>query len=189
MKKYVVCTMLVLLLGLCGCGEIRELDVDEFTDGMIINSDGSVDGIIAGIFDKDYYSLEDLTSMLADELEDYDGASILDSSYNESDGGVSVTIHFNDIDSYNNYMGVSDFYGTFDEALLSDLIKQDMLVSTKNGSLVTLDSNFNNKYGDYHVLITKDNMNIYTYSKVVFMDENASLINNDKREVNLSETD
>lgn len=189
MRKYVICTLLILLLGLCGCGKTAEPEVDEFADGLIINDDGSVDGLITGFFDKDYYSLEDLTSMVNEELENYDGAELSDTLYDEASGGVSVKIHFDNMEAYNNYMDVDNFFGTFDEALLSDLISNTELISTKNDSLVTLDSDFTKKYGDYHVLITKDNMNIYTYSKVVFMDEYASLIDNNKREINLFETD
>ncbi len=188
MKKYVIYTFLLLTLGLCACGVEEAPSVNLYEDGILLNSDYSVLRVMTGIFDEDYYSLDGLTDMVSSEISDISGASLEASSYNEENGYVSISLLFDNINIYDDYMGTKGFYSTVDEAYLLGRLDDLKLMSTKNDSIVSVDDEFVEKYGEYHILITDENINVYTYSKVSFMDEYASLIDDNKKEVSLHES-
>lgn len=98
-------------LFLTGCGAEYE-EADPAVEGKLtIHSDGHVDAHVCGEFSKDYYSEDELVSMVNDEIKAYDGRISL-TGHNSGNGTVSLDLSFADSDTYEDYMTLKLFCGT-----------------------------------------------------------------------------
>ena len=105
------------ILGLCACGKetagVSTVSVDK---------EGKVESVLYDAFDKDYYSLDELTNMAEDEISGYNSEyetpriTLSDAQLLEDEAVVKLTLDFESTSDYSYYNQVDLFYGTVEEA-------------------------------------------------------------------------
>lgn len=181
MKK--ICTFIVsiiLVFSLTACGKV-ELPEKILDNTLVLNEDGSLDFYLTDSFDKDYYDVNELSTMAENEVDDF-----LSNSGNEkgavkvetanlvvnSGTNVSVKYNFSNAGVYSEFFGENLFYGTVADAVKNNEGLNSNFIDIKKGSSVTKDELLKNV--DRHIIITDSKAYIYCPSKVIYVSDNAT---------------
>lgn len=183
-KRYagvVAAVFSVFCLGLfAGCGETEELRTD--ITNLQINQTGLVTHVMVSDFDKDYYSVQKLQTMIQSEIAEYNekfhhGEILLESAaLSETDSGkVIVQMQFSDYSVYSDFNETQLFYGTVAEAKEQgyELDMISFISADEADKAVTL-SEITQTDGN-HILITNQNMQFILPEKVLYTTDDVEI--------------
>ena len=188
-KKIVVWT--VACLSLCamlvGCGNNKDVNVPITTNTVEVTEEGRLIAYIVEDFDKDYYDVNELKSMVDEEIAAFNTAKanlvteagltpvIVEKVAMAEDGSkkVVVALNFQNASLYADYMGKEAFLGTVSEAMEKGYVLDGMLSSVKNGD--SLVGEQLKKSQDKTILIIKDAVMVRPYNDVQYLSKNASI--------------
>lgn len=179
------------MLAMAGCGE-GAVEEPIRTSTIVLSADGSFTQCRVEKFDKDYYQLSELESMIRQEVSDYvsmvpvrpseSGQSVAVeqvSVLEEDNSQVMVALHFAGSGVYGDYMAEVDrqsselFYGTVQEALERGYDLAGSLQDVKKGAAITAEQL--DKNGEKMILIFEDALQIRCPSKVLYISGNVRL--------------
>ncbi len=181
----------VCLLHLTGCGEEAAQQPIRVST-LVLDADGSFTQCRVEAFDREYYQLSELDSMISQEVQAFvserdgqdadDGQSVRveQVSYLEEDSSqVMVALHFADSQVYEEYTAQVDqqpqelFYGTVRQAQERGYELAGVLLDAQKGTVIT--SEQLEKYADKWVLVFADALQIRCPSKVLYCSSNVSM--------------
>ena len=188
-KRIVIWT--VACLSLCamfvGCGKTGDVNVPITTNTVEVSEDGRLIAYSVEDFDKDYYDINELKSMVDEEIAAYNTAKanlvtqegstpvIVEKVAMAEDGSKKavVALSFQNAALYSDYMGKEAFLGTVSDAAEKGYVLDGMLKSVKNDELLIGEQL--KKSQDKTILIIKDSVMVRTYNDVQYLSKNASL--------------
>ncbi len=188
----ILCSILCLIMLLSGCGQAK-VPKDLIVPAISVAGDGGVTAYIVENFDKDYYDLEELKTMVEEEIakfneshKDAEGedAVVIASltEYSSSDialiqgtGNLSIVepakvvlaLEFRDIACYMDYTGMELFYGTVAQAQKAGYDLDVELTSVKDGTTITKMDIY--ELGGSRILIVQDDVRIYGPRKAQYV--------------------
>ncbi len=177
MKKRVLAAVCIcfLLMMLAGCGGAGVPDTVETTT-ICIDKKGGVTYYLAGAFDREYYQLEELTSMAEKEAAEFcesAGASAVKVEKVElvPEGGdkVVITYRFDGCEAFEGFNNSGLFYGTVGEAKDAGYAVGVVLTNEK-GEELPLNADM-----DRRVIITDAKALVYCPSKATGVSVGAAL--------------
>lgn len=189
LKKIIAWT--VACLSLCamftGCGTGKDANVPIISNTLEVTADGHLIAYIVEDFDKDYYDINELKTMVDQEVAAYNQAkAALVNEAGQSpitvinvmmaeDGSKKavVELDFANAAVYTDYMGVEAFWGTVAQAVEKGYVLDGMLKSVKNDEPFIGETL--KKSQDNMILIIKDAVTVRTYNTVQFLSKNASI--------------
>lgn len=172
---------------LTGCGTNKDVYVPIASNTLELTEDGHLIAYIVEDFDKDYYDINELKTMVDEEIAEYNQAKTklvneagqmpitVDKVIMAEDGSQKAVVALNFANGavYSDYMGVEAFYGTVAQAAEKGYVLDGMLHSTKNDELFIGETL--RKSQDKMILIIKDAVTVRTYDKVQYLSKNASI--------------
>ena len=164
--------LLTALLTACGekSPEVTSVSIDK---------DGAVTNVIYEEFDKDYYDVSELESMVGSEIDSYNSEFIspritLDGVELIDDGAfVKVSMTFKDASDFSSFNEEKVFYGTIEEAIDAGYEVSKGLVD-RGGDALSED--FLDEHKDNHIGITTDKANFITPYKIRYMSKGVVLL-------------
>ena len=177
MKKRVMAVVCIclLLMAFAGCGGAGVPDTVETTT-ICIDKKGGVTYYLAGAFDREYYQLEELTSMAEKEAAEFcesAGASAVKVEKVElvPEGGdkVVITYRFDGCEAFEGFNNSGLFYGTVGEAKDAGYAVGVVLTNEK-GEELPLNADM-----DRRVIITDAKALVYCPSKATGVSVGAAL--------------
>ena len=193
LRKLLVVTAVCLGIGgvfLSGCGEQEQVYVPIVSNTLEVNEAGNLIAYIVEDFDKDYYDINELKTMVETEIAAYneknaglaEGAGrapiIVDKVMMAEDGSKKavVALNFNNSLVYEDYMQEEIFFGTVAEAMAEGYDLAGVMKSVKKGEALTGEKL--QKAGNQQILIVGDAVTVRTYSAVQYLSDNAVLTTN-----------
>ncbi|MBE5827739.1 MAG: hypothetical protein E7307_14040 [Butyrivibrio sp.] len=176
--------MAMALLTMTGCGQGAN-EVSSVT----IDKDGHISNVIYETFDKEYYSLEELSEMASKEVSEYNSEYIspkisLDKVETVDDGAfVKLSMNYDSASDFSNFNDESLFYGTLEEAEAAGYRMSGELIDS-NG--VKIESSFAQDHPDRHIIITTDKSNIIAPFNIEYTSKGVTLLG--KKEAVLEST-
>ena len=167
-----VAVMSFTVTGLTACGK-----ESAGVSSVSIDKDGKVTNVLYEEFDKDYYSLDELTNMAEDEISDYNSEyetqriMLSEANLLEDESVVKLTMDFESTSDYSFYNQVDLFYGTVEEARNSGYELNLNLVDDKGEKI---DPSIIDKNPDRHIIITNDKTNIKTPYNIQYMSKGVT---------------
>lgn len=138
----ILCFCAILFTG-CGQEQIKVPDVIT-TPTIVISSDGIVTEYLVGDFAKNYYNVGELSSMVMEEVNQYNAAlpgeaevtvkSVEMAADNSSN--IVVTTEYNSVQAYKDYTSTELFYGTIPQAKEAGYDLDIEMTSVKDGTVV-----------------------------------------------------
>lgn len=175
------------VLALAGCGEAPAQEPIS-TSTIVLAADGSFTQCRVEDFDREYYQLSELDSMIRQEVQDYVSGAPGGSqavaveqvdALEENRDRVMVSLHFADSRVYEDYAVQVDqqpcrlFYGTVKEAIAEGYDLAGALQDVRKGMAVTAEQL--EKIGDKRVLVFEEALQIRCPSKVLYISGNVRL--------------
>jgi len=190
MRKHIklLTTILILTLfmifGLAGCSEKEVIPVTEPT--VEITEDGELIAYLVEDFDKEYYDLGELETMVREEVADFVGNQALVSEDGKegmtvesvsmaADGSkkVVVALRFANSEIYADYFDVEAFFGTVSQAQKAGYGLSAALTDVENGEIFTEeDAQKNSKR---RILIIEGSVVVRCPKEVLYIGTNTSL--------------
>ncbi len=163
-----------------GCGRTKAQEAVEATT-VIVDKGGGLTYHLVEDFDKEYYSLSELSDMVRREAADFNGGResrqtvAVDTveRLQGDEGRVLISYRFDGYQSFHQFTQGSFFYGTVDEAFRQGHIVQALLKSVKDGTLKTEDQL--RREGAKKIIITAEKALIYCPAKVTYLSDGAVL--------------
>lgn len=167
-----------------GCGQEEVIPVTEPT--LEVTGDGELIAYMVEDFDKDYYVLSELDTMVREEISEFVKAG----GYVDQDGNEGVTVEsvamaqdgssqvvvalkFANSEIYGDYFDVEAFYGTVADAMTAGYDLSAALTGVKDGELFTQEQAEKNR--KKHILIIEDSVIVRCSKKVLYIGTNTSL--------------
>lgn len=152
-----------------------------------VSDKGAVTSWLVSDFDKDYYDISELSSMVAEEVSQFNSAN------NQPDGGEAVTVEsvelaqdgsskavvtmkFTGISAYEDYNGTTLYYGTIAQAHEEGFDLDVELTSVKDGTSIGKKEIF--EMSTRHILIVNEKVNVVCPKKPLYISRGA-VINSD----------
>lgn len=178
-----VCLSAVLL---AGCGQAGVQEAVESTT-IYVDKNGGMTYYLIGEFDKNYYSLPELSAKAADEANKFNkGAGekqsvVVDKveMLQENESKVLIVYRFDGYTSFNEFNEKYNkkynkiFYGTVDEAFSQGYITKALLRSVKDETVKTEEQL--KQEGTKKLIVTDEKAVIYCPAKVAYISEGAVL--------------
>lgn len=179
MKKFALCTMLLLLiLGTAGCNkEEKFITADEVTtDTILAKANGVLQVATVEDFDKSYYNLGELQDFISQKIDAYNkkiGSEEIKVDDVKLKGGKAVMLlTYTGMDQYASFNNVTAAY--FNGGITENpLDLPATLVSVKDGSLASTQEVLQN--GKYKILVMTEPYDIIVDGKIKYYSENAVL--------------
>lgn len=170
--------LLAMVLGGCGQDGVRG-EVESTT--ISVDRNGRLTYYLIGEFDKDYYSLSELSAMAAEEVDDFNRSTEEKQSVavdkveilQENKSKVLIVYQFDGYASFNEFNGGDFFYGTVEEAFKQGYIREVQLKSVGDGSTKTEEQL--KQEGTKKLIVTEEKAVIYCPSRVAYISEGAVL--------------
>lgn len=174
----------VLMMWLTACG--ANADADTEVNSLTIDKNGSVENTIVESFDKEYYDLDGLNTMIQDSIDQYcrqnPTSEITVVSSEVKNSQVRVTMKYDSAASYTGYNSELLFAGTVQEAYEAGYDLNVSLVSAKDetdriGKQELLGM------GDHHIVImelpdsAEDGMRLSCFGEILYTGDGVSLLN------------
>lgn len=174
MKKFICVILSLLCLGsLTACSFTEDPD----TNLVHIKSKGAVVESIVEDFDKSYYNVSELESVIKDEVATYNtnkgSEAVKLSKCEDKDGKVKVRLEYEAVADYAAFNGINFYSGTVADAI-KDGYDFNVSLSEKDSDKKA-DSKEIKKLSDYQVIITDEVLNIEVDSDIVYFSENVTL--------------
>ena len=189
LAAFIACCLL-----LSGCGSAKLPETIENTT-VAVDSKGVVTSFLVDSFDKAYYNVNELASMAAEDVADYNAEhpvteeALLKVEKVEllADGSKVMVQHvYNDSTVYEDYNGQELFFGTVNEAQLAGYDLSALLTSVKDGTPLSQEE-LMKKPDKTHVLITDVKADIYCPYKVTHVGD--GVVYREDGSVNTGEVD
>ena len=173
-------------LFIAGCSK-ETVYVPVTANTIEVTENGEIIGYLVEPFDKEYYDIEELTTMVQEEVAQYntDKKSLAGDAGNvpiivdrismaeDNSKNVVVSLKFCNAKVYEDYMGTELFYGTVQEAIVAGYDVDKKLSKVKGGDLLTgdlLQKNYGKK-----ILVLTDTVSVRMPKTVQFLSSNAQL--------------
>ncbi|MBR5248328.1 MAG: hypothetical protein IKV27_05235 [Lachnospiraceae bacterium] len=179
-----LCGILCLIMLLGGCGQSK-VPSDLSVPAISVTGKGKVTAYIVEDFDKDYYDLAELRTMVEDELSKFnesrkgaeaEGAvamvSLTETVVQEVPKAVLV-LEFQDINCYREYFGKDLFYGTIAQAQKAGYDLNVEFTSVKDGTTIGKTEIFG--MGNSRILIVQDKVRIFGPGKAQYVTSGAAV--------------
>lgn len=179
------------MLAMAGCGEAAPEEPIS-TSTIVLAADGSFTQYRVENFDREYYQLSELDSMIRQEVQNFlsgkpqqnaggvQAVSVEQVGHVEgSSGQVMVALRFMDSQVYEDYQAQVDqqprelFYGTVRDALAQGYDLAGVLLDAQKGTVITAQQL--EKSAERRILIFEDAVQIRCPSKVLYCSGNVSL--------------
>lgn len=194
MKHRILLAVLLCMTLLAGCTG-KKVDLSDATESTIgVNGDGSVEEVVIEPFDKDYYSLTELTAYVNKQVDAFNQANPQEQPKNKKSDDeeiTAVTVKYveADEDAKTAKMALGylnmDIYDSFNETdyrfLSMEEAASDKNISEMNG-LVEVKNGEEKAFSDLeedkklHLIYTDSSVKIQTGGKIVYYSKDASLI-------------
>ena len=165
---------LFMIFGLTGCGEKVVVPVMEPT--VEITEEGELIAYLVEDFDKEYYDLGELETMVREEVADFDKEGMtVESVAMAADGSkkVVVALRFANSEIYADYFDVEAFFGTVSQAQNAGYGLSAALTGVKDGEIFTEeDAQKNSKR---KILIIEGSVVVRCPKEVLYIGTNASI--------------
>lgn len=188
MKK-TIRLLLVCMLGalfLTGCSK-ETVYVPVTTNTIEVTENGEIIGYLVEPFDKEYYDINELATMVETEIAEYNADNqnlvqeagrvpiVVGKVMMAEDGSKKavVALKFYNAAVYEDYMGRKLFYGTVEEAAAAGYELDKKLSKVKGGDLLTGDLLQKNE--DKKILILEGAVSVRLTQSVQFLSANAKL--------------
>lgn len=182
MRKLAGLTMVCCLLtaSLTGCGRENVPEVIEETT-VSISRKGQISAWLVGEFEKEYYSLFELTAMAEEEAAEFNRTAgensgervSLEKAEELSGNRVAVNYLFDGWQSFTAFNEETLFYGTVEEAARRELFPGAVLKSVGGEALLT-EEQLEQK-AEKHIIITDVKADIYCPGRAAYLSEGASV--------------
>lgn len=186
-RKVIILGLFLLLCGLAGCTQEENVYVPVTSNTVEALEDGSITGYIVEPFEKDYYDVKELETMVRAEIDEYNEEKpdltkgqgrvpiLVDKVFMTEDGSqkVVVALNFGNPAVYQDYMGKEIFYGTLADAVTEGYDVDKKLAEVKGGKVLTGDKI--QKNGEKRILILEEPVMVRTYQKVQYLSAGAKL--------------
>lgn len=164
-----------MLVG-CGSGKTEKTQLS-------IDKDGVITSVIYEEFSEDYYDLDELSDMAAQEVSYYNSEyitpkiSLEETTVIEKDEQpvLKMTMVFNSYSDYSHFNQFSFFYGTVQEALDKGFEVSELLVDEDGNSFKMSELS---DYLDKHIVISADKTCIVTPYSILYSTNGTVLENN-----------
>lgn len=176
--------LLFLCVVLSGCGA-KGSKLQAETTTICIDKDGTVTHQIVETFESEYYDVDSLTTMIEEEIKEYNSgketASVLLDSVleTENDNGtkqVKVVMTYKNAKEYENFNQKTLFYGTISEALELgydlDVSLVDLNDETKRIGKSEIEA-----MKESYLVICEEDVPISLEKKIVYMSNNRKIEN------------
>lgn len=194
MKHCILPAVLLCMTLLAGCTG-RKVDLSNVTESTIgVNGDGSVEEVVIESFDKEYYSLSDLTAYVNKQVDAFNQANPQEQPKDKKSDDEEITavsVHYveTDPDAKTAAMALGylnmDIYDAFNETDFEFLSMEeaasderiadiDGLVEVKSGEETTFKDLSEHKY--LHLIYTDSSVRIQTNGKIMYYSKNVSLV-------------
>lgn len=187
-KKKAIVLMMVLLLStllLAGCSEETAVYVPVTENTIEVTEDGRLIGYIVEPFEKEYYDITELDTMVRSEIDEYNSAKqdlvteagrvpILVEKVMMAEDGSSkavVALNFQNAAVYADYMEKEIFAGTVAEAKAAGYDLENKLIAVKGGEAFAGEKI--QKEEGKRILILKDAVSVRVNGKVQYLSANA----------------
>lgn len=172
-----VCLLAVVLAG-CGQTDGR-VEVESTT--ISVDRNGGMTYYLTGEFDRDYYSLSELSAMAMDEVDAFNKSAGEKQSVTvdkvetlqENESKVLIVYRFDGYASFNAFNKGSFFYGTVAEAFDRGYVREIRMKSVGDQSLKTEEQL--KQEGTKKLIVTDEKAVIYCPAKVTYISEGAVL--------------
>ena len=192
MKHCILPAVLLCMTLLAGCTG-RKVDLSNVTESTIgVNGDGSVEEVVIESFDKEYYSLSDLTAYVNKQVDAFNQANPQEQPKDKKSDDEEITavsVHYveTDPDAKTAAMALGylnmDIYDAFNETDFEFLSMEeaasderiadiDGLVEVKSGEETT----FKDLSEHLHLIYTDSSVRIQTNGKIMYYSKNVSLV-------------
>lgn len=171
----------VLMLWLTACGTEAE---SELVNTLSFSKDGSVENTIVEVFDKEYYNLDALNTMIQESIEQYQKqnltAEISVISSEVTDGQVRVRMKYDSAASYMGYNSETLFVGTIQDAYSAGYDLDISLTGTKD-TTQTIGRQELLNMGEKHIVIMElpdamESMRLVCYGEILYTGDGVSLV-------------
>ena len=194
MKHCILPAVLLCMTLLAGCTG-RKVDLSNVTESTIgVNGDGSVEEVVIESFDKEYYSLSDLTAYVNKQVDAFNQANPQEQPKDKKSDDEEITavsVHYveTDPDAKTAAMALGylnmDIYDAFNETDFEFLSMEeaasderiadiDGLVEVKSGEETTFKDLSEHKH--LHLIYTDISVRIQTNGKIMYYSKNVSLV-------------
>ncbi len=173
---------------LTGCGAAKLPDTVENTS-LSIDRTGAVTSYTVGVFDKEYYDLEELRAMSREEVAAYNTAhqtgdtvplALEQVAELPGDNGfVVVSYSYDSTQTYQDYHERTLFYGTVEQAVNAGYDFEGMnqvLFDTKGEKSIVSAKLEESGMAQKHVILLEEQTRVYCPYKVAYISENAGAL-------------
>ena len=179
MKHCILPAVLLCMTLLAGCTG-RKVDLSNVTESTIgVNGDGSVEEVVIESFDKEYYSLSDLTAYVnKHKKSDDEEITAVSVHYVETDPdakNAAMALGYLNMDIYDAFNETDFEFLSMEEAASDERIADiDGLVEVKSGEETTFKDLSEHKH--LHLIYTDSSVRIQTNGKIMYYSKNVSLV-------------
>lgn len=181
MRKTALCITLAVLM-MTGCGEAKVPDtVDKPT--LSIAKTGEVTEYLVGDFQKEYYSISELSSMAAEEAAKYNTVNQTGSTapvkvekveaLEDNSGRVCIVYRYDSAESYTGFNEGTLFYGTVGEAASQGYTVDAALISASGREDDILTAEQVGQATDKQLIIAPQGVYVYCPGKVQYISADA----------------
>lgn len=172
LKAYVV--VVIMLLFVTGCS-LKSFDADINT--VYVKKDGPVMEAIIEDFSKSYYDSTELESLINDSIDEYnDGTEKIKlDKFNVKDSTAKLITEYETASDYAAFNEVDFFAGSISEAIKAGYDFEQEFTNLEDE--IAIGSETIRSLTQYKVVIFEDKSEIRTDNKIVYISNNAELVN------------
>lgn len=179
--------ILVAAVMMVGCAGTS---VAEQGNSVQIEKDGTITGSLVDVLDQSYYDVEELKSMIVDEIAEANnaqGSTVVELSDYKCDdaGNVKVKIKYVNTDAYIAFNGKTFFSGDAVTAKDTYGLNGNFL-NVQDGKLTTDEAVVSE---DAKVVVLSENLNVYVPGKIVAITDNVEITGKKSASVKLADED
>ncbi len=185
MTAVLTCLFMPVLFSALISGCSKKTEYNETT--ISISKKGVITNEINESFNKNYYSQDELKSMIEKEIAAYDILTgekdrVKLEGIRVENGRAKVTMIYNSFSDYADFNKVDFFYGTVNDALSEGFTLDVTMKSTVDGSNVNKDDIV--KLGSSHIIIISEPVLVESLSDILYVTANVEVL--DKRHGRMS---
>lgn len=180
-RKYSLLAVVLLTFSLWGCGSSEAPAVS----GIGIDKSGKVTGCIIENFEREYYTKDELESMIQEEIDEFTGThgeeSVVFKAMEEPAGKdqesgrqILVRMEYADAGVYSEFNGEELFYGTVAQAVEAGY-ELDVTLNAVESADGQVDKNAILAMGEKHIIITSENIRITLPGKAAYISRDVQV--------------
>lgn len=171
-KAYIAVVLMLMLV--TGCS-LKDFDAD--TNTVYVKKDGSVMEAIIEDFSESYYDETELETLINESIDEYNDGSekIKVEKYNVKDDVAKLITNYKTASDFANFNEVDFFTGTISDAIKNDFDFDQEFTGIEEHN--TIGTETIKSLTQYKVVIFEENVEIKTDSKILYISNNAQLVN------------